>query len=259
MINPGTTHHNRQTSTGHHRRTTPNNKPGIRSWHLRIISRKETIHLNQRNHPRDNPDQPPTPTNRADNQPEPPRRRGKTLASTFGTLLSSQGTDAHPQPHRFRSRLIGGNPSSLGLPILPVKLTHELDVPFRRARPGRHRRKRCPSRRIPFPRYSRRVPVETPGHSGLRAPMIRPASTRMIWKSPRQSSRGRSPGRRMTRRRANGRFFRGWPPRPDRPPLGVRSSLPGDHEDSRNDPAASQIGPWVSPAPSGDGAGRRKA
>jgi hypothetical protein len=43
------------------------------------------------------------------------------LASTFGTLLSSQGTDAHPQPRHFRSGLIGGNPSMLGRPASPVK------------------------------------------------------------------------------------------------------------------------------------------
>jgi hypothetical protein len=43
------------------------------------------------------------------------------LASTFGTLLSSQGTDAHPQPRHFRSGLIGGNSPSLRPGALLVK------------------------------------------------------------------------------------------------------------------------------------------
>src|SRR4051795_5749779 len=57
------TSHPQKQATGHHNRKDPTNPQAgrARSWHLRTISRKETIHLNQRNHPRDTPDQPPQP------------------------------------------------------------------------------------------------------------------------------------------------------------------------------------------------------
>jgi len=55
------------------------------------------------------------PCNPARNQPKArivQSRRGtdKKNSSTFDTLLSSQGSDAHPQPHRFTGTTTGAHP-----------------------------------------------------------------------------------------------------------------------------------------------------
>jgi hypothetical protein len=122
------------------------------------------------------------------------------LASTFGTLLSSQGTDAHPQTHRFRSRLIRGNRSSLGLPGFPGQIL------ITGSRPG------------PFGPSTRSAsgPVDDRAGASREAP-------------------GDPTARIVPRARClNGCASRPVPWRPhrwDRPPLGVRSSRPGGDED----------------------------
>src|SRR3954447_26816934 len=129
MIKPG---HPHKQATGHHRRTTPQRGPDLGIYEQ---SRKETIHLNQRNHPRDTPNQATT-TTRATAASQTHPADEDNLASTFGTLLSSQGTDAHPQPHHLRSRLIGGNSSSLGPPGPSRQVRRELGDLFRRSTSG---------------------------------------------------------------------------------------------------------------------------
>src|SRR3954463_12489355 len=115
MINTGTTHHNSRTAPDISEEQPRNTKARdqiLASTNNLVkrpsISTKGITHETT---------QPPAPKDQPPSHPA----DEVNLASTFGTLLSSQRTDAHPQPHRLRSRLIGGNPSMLGRRRSPVK------------------------------------------------------------------------------------------------------------------------------------------
>src|SRR3954463_7112470 len=161
MINTGTTHHNSRTAPDISEEQPRNTKARdqiLASTNNLVkrpsISTKGITHETT---------QPPAPKDQPPSHPA----DEVNLASTFGTLLSSQRTDAHPQPHRLRSRLIGGNRSSLGLLVLPVKLTGELDDLYRRTRPRRNITGTAPLTADTVPEIFPAGPVELADHSDL--------------------------------------------------------------------------------------------
>jgi hypothetical protein len=124
-------------------------------------SRKETIHLNQRNHPRDNPT-----THHTGRPPSHPADEVK-LGIDFWHAVEFSRSGRTPTNRLSAARR--GNPSSLGSAAVPVKF-HEVEGPAT-PRPSCGRTRQAvgstePGRRL-FPQTSGQSPGDSAGHARI--------------------------------------------------------------------------------------------